>query len=247
MARVIDSKFKESGYEVDDTNLESAMVATMTQLRKEMKEDKNFSKDWRLVHTKDMTIEDAYTYLKLRDSQVGSNLADFMEFSVLGRKLKPDGGIIWLVNNKKPNLRIPVLMAEMKSQGTNKGREEAGLKKQAVGNAIERLSKYIVASSSIYAHDDINPMVGFCTGCDFSYDENNKPLNPGSGIMAGKLVSMNPGFASFNKVYTRKNTPKGISPVTICAREEKYNIAELVSILKEVGMDSLNYFKELFK
>ena len=49
--------------------------------------------------------------------------------------IKPDGGILFL------NDDIPLLSTEAKKQGTNTSRCENGLKKQAMGNAIERAHK----------------------------------------------------------------------------------------------------------
>ena len=41
--------------------------------------------------------------------------------------------------NKKKNEKSPLVIAEIKRQGTNKERLQEGKTKQATGNAIERL------------------------------------------------------------------------------------------------------------
>ena len=50
--------------------------------------------------------------------------------------LRPDGGVMFLVDRKMK--RYPILIGEVKNQGTNDKRATEGLAKQAKGNAIER-------------------------------------------------------------------------------------------------------------
>ena len=54
------------------------------------------------------------------------------------RTIIPDGGILYLIKNKE---KFPLVIAEIKRQGTNKERLKEGKAKQATGNAIERLGK----------------------------------------------------------------------------------------------------------
>lgn len=51
--------------------------------------------------------------------------------------IKPDGGFLWLVD--LAGAKYPILISEVKNQGTNDKRAVEGLAKQAKGNAIERL------------------------------------------------------------------------------------------------------------
>ena len=55
--------------------------------------------------------------------------------------IKPDGGFLFCTN-KKGEKRL-ILVSEVKRQGTNDERAKEGKKKQAQGNAIERLGKNI--------------------------------------------------------------------------------------------------------
>ena len=56
--------------------------------------------------------------------------------------MRPDGGILYMVT--KNEQKYPILITEMKNQGTNDLRLKEGKKKQAKGNAIERLGKNVI-------------------------------------------------------------------------------------------------------
>jgi len=56
--------------------------------------------------------------------------------------MRPDGGILYIVT--KDEQKYPILITEMKNQGTNDLRLKEGKKKQAKGNAIERLGKNVI-------------------------------------------------------------------------------------------------------
>ncbi len=58
-----------------------------------------------------------------------------------------DGGFLCIENNKGD--RFPILIPEVKNQGTNDLRQQEGLKKQAKGNAIERLGKNVLRDSFV--------------------------------------------------------------------------------------------------
>ncbi len=55
--------------------------------------------------------------------------------------MKPDGGILAIKSSKDSTLTYPILISEVKNQGTNDLRAKEGLRQQAQGNAIERLGK----------------------------------------------------------------------------------------------------------
>lgn len=82
--------------------------------------------------------------------------------------MRPDGGILSLVS-KKDEL-CPVLISEKKNQGTNHLRMKEGKKKQAKGNAIERLGKNVIGFRTALLNEPIFPFVCFGDGCDFEED-----------------------------------------------------------------------------
>lgn len=78
--------------------------------------------------------------------------------------INPDGGFLFVnVNNEK----LPILISEVKNQGTNDRRIREGKKKQAKGNAIERLGKNVIALRRFTEKEKIFPFVCFGYGCDF--------------------------------------------------------------------------------
>lgn len=56
--------------------------------------------------------------------------------------MRPDGGILSILSKTKT--AYPILIAEKKNQGTNDLRLAEGKRKQARGNAIERLGKNVI-------------------------------------------------------------------------------------------------------
>jgi Restriction endonuclease EcoRI. len=82
--------------------------------------------------------------------------------------MRPDGGILSLVD--KYNTSYPILITEVKNQGTNDLRESEGKSKQARGNAIERLGKNVIGFRASLLNESIFPFVCFGDGCDFAHD-----------------------------------------------------------------------------
>lgn len=79
--------------------------------------------------------------------------------------MTPDGGVLFLVG--KDGTQYPILISEKKNQGTNDQRLKEGKKRQAQGNAIERLGKNVIGFRVMMAHESIFPFVCFGDGCDF--------------------------------------------------------------------------------
>lgn len=82
--------------------------------------------------------------------------------------MRPDGGILSIVD--KNNNLYPILISEKKNQGTNDLRKLEGKKKQARGNAIERLGKNVIGFRTAMKTESIFPFVCFGDGCDFDDD-----------------------------------------------------------------------------
>jgi len=57
--------------------------------------------------------------------------------------IRPDGGVLFLETRSRV-AAYPILIAEVKNQGTNVLREQEGLPRQSKGNAIERLGKNVI-------------------------------------------------------------------------------------------------------
>jgi type II restriction enzyme len=82
-----------------------------------------------------------------------------------GSYMHPDGGILSIVDNAGG--RHPILISEVKNQGTNDKRIEEGLDPQSKGNAIERLAKNVIGIRTAMRAEHILPFVCFGYGCDF--------------------------------------------------------------------------------
>lgn len=82
--------------------------------------------------------------------------------------MRPDGGILSIVD--KDGLSHAILITEKKNQGTNDLRAQEGKKKQAKGNAIERLGKNVIGFRTAFKSEAIFPFVCFGDGCDFDDD-----------------------------------------------------------------------------
>ena len=166
--------------------------------------------------------------LSFKEIEEYSHINFQINFDYSKRKLLPDGGVIWMDG------KYPILISEIKHQGTNKERIKEGKPKQAVGNAIERLGKNLRGIETLYNNDNILPFVCFCWGCDFA---------PEQQTVLCKLLTMNM-FQSLNTIYTNIDSFKRGKPFTIMAREEPYSLDELVYILLQVAEYSINYYKE---
>lgn len=249
MGCVCKSKFTGKEIRKGDMDLKAAVSGVGVYLKKELKKDSFLSKDWYLEANDNVGLDEIKSYLELRSSQYGEDYDEIMDTSYLDRVMVPDGGILWLTNKKNPTLRFPILVSEMKTQGTNEGRKAYGLNAQQAGNAIERLGKYSMAFRSMYEYDDILPFVVFASGCDFKFDSKNKPMDNISRTQGGKFVEMNGGMAPFNKIYTSKNMPRRrrMLPNTVMVREDYFNVSEMIDVLKVVALDSLKYFKNIIK
>ncbi len=106
-----------------------------------------------LQHKKDWLLSDVIAQLR----------ADFPDVS-FGEPLKrssmrPDGGILSVIDSE--GREHPILIAEVKNQGTNDARATEGKPRQAMGNAIERLGKNVIGFRTAMLSEDITPFVCF--------------------------------------------------------------------------------------
>lgn len=141
--------------------------------------------------------------------------------------ISPDGGFLFATN--KQGQRRLVLVAEVKRQGTNDARKLEGLKKQALGNAIERLGKNLIGIRAIFKNEGILPFICFGHGYDFK---------PGSSIL-DRVLTMNE-FFPLNKVFVEKNYLP-FEPVTMLFRYESWTVEEMTDHLLEVAERAIQY------
>jgi hypothetical protein len=90
----------------------------------------------------------------------------------------------------------------------------------------------------MYLGEGITPVVVFGEGCDFE---------PESSIL-DRVATMN-GFFPLNTVYTQKiKLPGGdaVSPVTMFFQHDPWETGEMASVLVDVALASINYFRDKY-
>ena len=121
--------------------------------------------------------------------------------------MSPDGGILYIEGNGD-NLTYPILISEVKNQGTNDLRTKEGLPRQPKGNAIERLGKNLIGLRVALMKESIFPFVCFGYGCDF--EQGSSILDRISTMaMFGRLTQ---------PIYTMKRTVSSIAAVSTSKR-----------------------------
>lgn len=140
------------------------------------------------------------------------------------RNLQPDGGVIWM------DEKYPILISEMKRQGTNDERAKEGKEKQATGNAIERLGKNLIGFKCLYENDDILPFICFCWGCDFK-----------EPTVLAKLYTLN-SFYPIDTFYTEPNTYTNKPFTCILKPDSAFTLEELVLSMSQIAVHSIQYY-----
>ena len=144
--------------------------------------------------------------------------------------LRPDGGILFLVG--KDDQRYPILIGEVKNQGTNDLRAQEGLAKQAKGNAIERLGKNVIGLRAATIRETIFPFVCFGYGCDFAED---------SSIL--DRVSTIAMFGRLNVTHLHEQGPNGeFKRGSFYFREAQWTVAEMTEIMLDIADRSILYY-----
>lgn len=152
------------------------------------------------------------------------------ESSVLpGSSIRPDGGIFYLV--AQDNKRYPVLISEVKKQGTNDVRVKTGIARQARGNAIERLGKNVMGLETLLHNEKIFPFVAFCYGCDFQ---------EGSSIR-DRVVTIARG-AKLNTVYVHDAPTSGIKLGSYFLSEQRMSVEDMEAVCFSVIQKSIDYY-----
>ena len=146
--------------------------------------------------------------------------------------IRPDGGIVCLKAKEGDSLRFPVLIAEVKNQGTNDRRREQGLPRQARGNAIERLGKNVIGLRTALMRESIFPFVCFGYGCDFEEDS--------SILDRVTTIAM---FGRLNKTYLHNVGIDGrFNRGSFYFRPEKWEVAEMRDVMGDIAERSVLYY-----
>jgi type II restriction enzyme len=144
--------------------------------------------------------------------------------------MRPDGGILSMIS--KDGSRYPILITEVKNQGTNDLRLKEGKKRQAKGNAIERLGKNVIGFRTALLHESIFPFVCFGDGCDFASD---------SSIL-DRVVTISM-FGELNKIRVQNEGPNGrFNRGSFFFREKLWTPSEMAKYMKEIVDRSVYYY-----
>lgn len=229
--RLAQHKPKNAKSKVDDKDIYVAMGNVKSYLKKRFEIDTKYP-EYDIEF--DRSIEIRYMIELIKEKKIRNEF----EYKYIDRTIVPDGGILYLLN-KKNNKRRPLLIAEIKRQGTNKERQAEGKSKQATGNAIERLGKNLTGIKAMLNYEEITPFVCFGWGCDFALDTDE------TGTVLSKVVMLNE-FYPLNKIYVFKKDGNAnwnsFAPVSMFFREDRWSIEEMTSIMKEIAETAFRYW-----
>lgn len=225
-------KPKNSKSKEDDKDVYKAMYKVVDYLTTKKEFQNFFNGDYVLDFQHEIEVKYMINFIKRK------RVRNEFNFEFADRTIIPDGGILYLLN-KKSNEKFPLVIAEIKRQGTNKERVSEGKAKQATGNAIERLGKNLIGIRSMMNYEDITPFVCFGWGCDFAIGTDE------TGTVRSKVVIMNE-FYDLNKIYIYKrdgnSDVNSFSPVSMYFREERWSVDEMFDIMKEIAETSIRYY-----
>lgn len=146
--------------------------------------------------------------------------------------IRPDGGILYIQGPYDDKFRYPILISEVKNQGTNDLRAREGLPRQARGNAIERLGKNLIGLRAALMRESIFPFVCFGYGCDFESD---------SSIL--DRVSTMAIFGELSTTYLHNEGRRGeFNRGSFYFRPEQWTIVEMFEIMNDIAERSVLYY-----
>lgn len=145
--------------------------------------------------------------------------------------IKPDGGLLLLKSCLQDDFIYPILIAEVKNQGTNDQRSKEGLPKQARGNAIERLGKNLIGLRTALMRETIFPFICFGYGCDFAEDS----------YILDRITTM-AMFGELNKIHLHNEGNCRFNRGSFFFKEEKWTVEEMSQYMKDIAYRSIFYY-----
>jgi type II restriction enzyme len=187
--------------------------------------DSKFGTKVSLVHQKQWLLRDIVA--ELRDTYPNMDFHYHFDRS----SIRPDGGILYMQGPPNDKLSYPILIAEVKNQGTNDLRASEGLPKQAKGNAIERLGKNLIGLRTALMRESIFPFVCFGYGCDFE---------AGSSIL--DRVSTMAMFGKLNTTHLHNEEEGKFNRGSFYFREKKWSVEEMAKVMIDIAERSVLYY-----
>jgi type II restriction enzyme len=225
MARKKDLRTQRAGTVINATSQkqESDVVRALTAVTDELQ--RRFPAKISLIHKKQWYLKDIVAELRHTFPDVGFH----HHFDT--SSIRPDGGILFLKAPAADKLSYPILISEVKNQGTNDLRAQEGLPKQAKGNAIERLGKNLVGLRAALMQETIFPFVCFGYGCDFE---------PTSSIL-DRVVTM-AMFGELNRTYLHNEEQGRFNRGSFYFRKSKWSVDEMTAIMLDIAERSVLYY-----
>lgn len=145
--------------------------------------------------------------------------------------MSPDGGILSVISRDGSRTH-PILITEVKNQGTNDLRLAEGMKVQAMGNAIERLGKNVIGFRTMMLDEGITPFVCFGYGYDFQ---------DGSSILDRvRTIAM---FGELNQINVVPEGEDGrFNRGSFFFRRAAWSRQEMVKVLIEVATRAVHFY-----
>ena len=178
-----------------------------------------------LVHQKQWSLVDIVTELRYSYPNMG------FHYHFDRSSIRPDGGILYIEGRPDDKLTYPILISEVKNQGTNDARIKEGLPTQAKGNAIERLGKNLVGLRAALMRESIFPFVCFGYGCDFDDD---------SSIL--DRVSTMAMFGRLNTTYLYNEENGKFNRGSFYFRAGRWSVDEMAAIMQDIAEHAIQYY-----
>jgi len=207
---------------------ESEVVQALFRVESHLTE--KFGKRIKLVHEKQWRLRDIVHELTATYPDT-----DF-HYHFETTSIRPDGGILYIQGELGERVTYPILIAEVKNQGTNELRVKEGLPRQAKGNAIERLGKNLIGLRTALMRESIFPFVCFGYGCDFAAD---------SSIL--DRVSTMAMFGHLNKTYLHSQEGGKFNRGSFYFRPERWTVDEMYTVMKDIAERSVLYYFSKYK
>lgn len=143
----------------------------------------------------------------------------------------PDAGVLCMHGKPGDKLTYPILIAEVKNQGTNDLRAREGLPKQSKGNAIERLGKNLICLRTALMRESIFPFVCFGYGCDFE---------PGSSIL--DRVSTMAMFGRLNTTHLHNQESGQFNRGSFYFQAKQWPVETMARVMRDIAERSILYY-----
>ncbi len=205
---------------VTATKQESDLIQAMMQV--EAAVGRRFS-GFEIAHKKQWLLKDIVG--ELREAYPDVEFHYHFDTSAI----RPDGGVLYI--SRLDSLVCPILIAEVKNQGTNDMRVREGKSRQARGNAIERLGKNLIGLRMALKREAIFPFVCFGYGCDFE---------PSSSIL--DRVSTMAMFGRLNTTYLHDAEGGVLDRGSFYFREKPWTVPEMADVMTDIAIRSIYYY-----